>query len=104
MRKLRCEPVWIPFDEELPIENQHIIFTEVCMVKEYEPYVGIGIYVGEDIWNAYKIEHERIKYKRVGYMSDTHSVVGRHWHIEDGHIVAWMPLPEPWKGVNNERP
>lgn len=103
MSKLRCEPAWIPFDEELPMENQYIIFTEVCMVKKCEPYVGIGIYVGEDIWNAYKIERERIKYEKVGYMSDTHSVVWRHWHIEDSHMVAWMPLPEPYKGVSDER-
>ena len=23
-------------------------------------------------------------------------------HYDDGNVLAWMPLPEPWKGVDDE--
>lgn len=69
---------WIPCEERLPQTNVSLIYcTETGCVGEgrYEGYNGI-----HRIWKMY-------------------AVCGTHW---DDEVLAWMPLPEPWKGEQND--
>lgn len=88
---------WIPFDAQLPSKNQTIIFTEICKAAEKKPYVGMGIYLGEDEWNWHRTESEKERLKRDGYMADRHQIAGRRWHVEESNVVAWLPMPNPFK-------
>lgn len=93
---MNIAPEWIAFSEQLPEPNQSIIFTELCKAADKPPYVGIGTYYGEDQWNYFKTKSEQQKFETYGYMSDTHIIAGRAWHIADSNVVAWMPMPEPY--------
>ena len=74
------EPQWIPVERELPED-----FTDVLVWFEYFRYGdynclyqthGIGTYVAN--YNLWTVNHET------------------GW--KDLRVIAWMPLPEPYKG------
>ena len=75
-------PTWIPCSERLPEEPFG------CLVTVYweDPYSG----------EYYQIYHETVGYD------------GEGWNNADGwtlpyEVIAWMPLPEPYKeGVDDE--
>ena len=74
-------PQWIPCDERMPEE------AHGCLVTVYgeDPYSG----------EYYQIYHETVGYD------------GEGWNNADGwtlpyEVIAWMPLPEPYKGDSDE--
>ena len=76
-------PQWIPCSERLPED-----YTDVLAWFEYFRYgnynclyqtYGIGSYSME--YDSWMINHET------------------GWHKL--RVIAWMPLPEPWKGEDN---
>lgn len=71
------EQHWIPCSERLPIARQSVILS----TKEW---TGEGCY-----WET--TEHHVI-WK--GYRWNA-----TYW---DDEVIAWMPLPEPWKGEEHE--
>ena len=79
---IQPEPQWIPVSERLPKDMQFVLLTVRRLKAEYnhEPFISVG-YIG---WNQ------------------TH-----WWCAHDGdceiskiEVIAWMPLPEPYKPNN----
>ena len=77
---------WIPCSERLPSENDEFLITWTASVTnkpllafaEYEPdalLVGGGKWLLEDDMREFK----------------------------DVDVIAWMPLPKPWEGADDEK-
>ena len=89
LKSLQSAQQWIPCSERLPEFKQKIFFTEKNN-ETGELYVGRGMFCGviartgsgSNPWNY----------------ADTFSVSERRWHVLDSKIVAWFPVPLPWKG------
>jgi len=64
---------WIPCSERLPRE------------EEQDDELGVLVNLG----NGYS-----------GLQYDWYH--GDHWYDWDGYVLAWMPLPKPWKGAEND--
>lgn len=63
------EPQWIPCSERLPEENQICIVTDETRQNTYE-----------------------YRFCKLAYDEE------QGWTYLKHRIIAWMPLPEPWKG------
>ena len=75
---------WIPCSERLPEPNRHdALNVDVYYLAQTE--------FGDMIVASYNESHEGTKWWEQMYS----------YRIFDDEIVAWMPLPEPWKGVND---
>lgn len=76
-----AEPQWIPVSERLPEEKQDVLlaFKHNMVVGFWEDILDNG----EPAWYANSGD---------GWMTGTESV------DSDGIPIAWMPLPEPWRG------
>ena len=92
---------WIPCSERLPCDGIPVNITWVNR-KPVSYYVDIkdkhftstGIYYrGKWFWYSWACEDLLYEYGN----SKADAV------DEDVEIVAWMPLPEPWKGENNDK-
>lgn len=68
------EGEWIPCSERLPTE------------EEQDDELGVLVTLG----NGYS-----------GLQYDWYH--DGHWYDWNGFVVAWMPLPEPWKGADDGR-
>lgn len=75
---------WIPCSERLPkIGEYHI--SEPCLV-----YCKGGVYAFAEL--------EENIFGQVGWNCERDD----DYHEPIGGVVAWMPLPEPWKGADDE--
>lgn len=61
---------WIPCEERLPEQSGLYLITVITNDKTHTK-AGIDFFYDASYWNYY-----------------------------GGNVVAWMPLPEPWKGGN----
>ena len=72
------EPHWIPVAERLPKPRESVI---ISVNGKYGDWIGEGCYwettENHVIWKGYRWN-------------------ATYW---DDEIIAWMPLPEPYKGV-----
>ncbi len=73
--KRKAEPQWIPCSDRLPEEDKEVLLSVDC---EGSPYIGIGSYWGDGYWMSSFDDPKR----------------AYHTHT----VIAWMPLPEPYKG------
>ena len=71
-----AEPKWIPCSERLPEEGRKVLVTDI-----------FGVYVGE-------------------FIDAEENWGGEHFVNEHGmqskSVIAWMPLPEPYKEVEKD--
>lgn len=81
-----AHPNWIPVSERLPEEYDDYICSYGA---ESGHFVGVGTYrpeIGE--WGFWTSD-------------DPECEDEEHW-LTVSNVVAWMPLPEPWKGENRQ--
>lgn len=71
-------PKWIPCSEKLPELGEYVLAT----VLMFDDYRDIGIYTRQ--WTS---DHSEIR-----WFSDD-----EYGQLFDCDVVAWMPLPEPYK-------
>lgn len=76
-----AEADWIPVSEGLPSEDGDYL---VCKSWEYH---GMDVLQWVDGWNCYR-----------GYDGK----INRESEIDGADILAWMPLPKPYKGGDTE--
>ena len=77
---IHLEPHWIPVTERLPETTDAVLTTYIVNGDKSRRYVEESSYYGNDEswsspWDEYRIAGTRIE------------------------VIAWMPLPEPYKGV-----
>lgn len=95
------EPKWIPCSERLPEELQEVNITWVNTNPEsyYEsikgkPFTGSAVYY-KGRWNWYSSVC-RDYLAEYGFSPND--------EVDDAiKVIAWMPLPKPWRGEANER-
>ena len=80
IRELPAEPHWIPVTERLPETTDAALTTYIVNGDRSRRYVEESSYYGNDgswssPWDEYRVAGTRIE------------------------VLAWMPLPEPYKGV-----
>lgn len=73
--RLSAEPKWIPCSERLPMINTIALITTSKGVVVQVMYFGENMN-GHKVWRSFGGEYV-------------------YW---DEEAVAWMPMPEPWKG------
>ena len=86
MPTIQPEPYWIPVTERLPEEYCECLVTyrtvdtqEFMDILEYEP--------------SYEFDYEKGRFKGEWLFATDDE------RFTDGEVIAWMPLPESFKGV-----
>ena len=98
------EPQWIPCNEILPEDNVPVNITWINRHPEsyYEnikdvPFTATGVYFkGKWYWYSSTVEDYLAEYGRAEWDEIEETMAGC---IE---VTAWKPLPEPWKGADDE--
>lgn len=89
------EQRWIPCSERLP---ERIINGDVETVQEFFVTVKERWPGGEWIYNTDVAEFPG------DYIDDIWQTWNDWREGQEVHVIAWIPLPEPYKEDNNERP
>lgn len=82
---------WIPVSERLPEEYGEYLITWTTSQSK-RPFIGIS--EGEETLE-YDHEHNRFKFK---WLLDDYIKV--YPNVE---VIAWMPLPEPYKAESEDK-
>lgn len=92
----RPQGEWIPCSERLPKEGEIVL---VCMGLTGHKYE----WEEQRIIEFGRISSDRYDAEGTGWEWLNESGAD-YWEPDYGNsIVAWMPLPEPWKGADDER-
>jgi hypothetical protein len=91
IKALEQEPKWIPVSERLPDER------EKCLVAFKGGYVGIMCYASD----LYRVdEYDFCDEKGKAGWFDYDRELG-HYSRDD--VIAWMPLPTPYKAESEDK-
>ena len=90
MEKGENDMEWIPINQEYPRDNTKVLITrDIYGVS----MIDIGIFTFNlHEFAPYDFNDE--EYRREGFCE--YDPEWGYWEISD--VLAWMPLPEPWKG------
>lgn len=84
---LQNQPVWIPVSERLP-EEYDSRFKKYKGTYEWKPFM---------FEKHSKTVLVTIKYSDGEMRVETAKTIDGQWSINAGVIIAWMPLPEPYR-------
>lgn len=81
---------WIPINQEYPRDNTKVLVTrDIYSV----PMIDIGVFT----FNLHEFDPNDFndeEYRRAGFCK-----YDSEWgYYEINDVLAWMPLPEPWRG------
>jgi hypothetical protein len=91
IKALRQEPKWIPCSERLPEEYGEYLITWITSQSK-KPFIAI---CECEISNLYNFEKNR--FDAVWLLEDYIKA------YPDVEIIAWMPLPEPYKAESEDK-
>ena len=115
LMSLKPEPHWIPVTERLPENETNVLITVECRPIGRKPYRRVVRAFHEDgTWSDMRSAYSWDDDSWDEYTDDDGNVlIPEGWfeaidyHGEfcgvDDFVLAWMPLPEPYKGVTNGR-
>ena len=82
---------WVPCSERLPDYMTAVLTWDgmAYAVEKRIPYItdDDGEHIMSEWWVSDDFDEENTEY---------------YPNLRDGAAIAWMPLPEPWKGVDDE--
>ena len=84
MATIEPEPQWIPCSEQLPEEEYVLISKKPTKISGNKWCVTIAIRMADP-------RSRKVNWRDIGFGV-----------IPDDNVLAWMPLPELWKGADNE--
>ena len=79
LKKLREQTRWIPVSKRLPKDKTYVLVT--IAVRGRQP-------------------HSRSSWYQTGAF---HNDNGDYWRADEPEVVAWMPLPEPYKAESEDK-
>ena len=79
LKQLREQTRWIPVSERLPKDKTYVLVT--IAVRGRQP-------------------HSRSSWYQAGAF---HNDNGDYWRADEPEVVAWMPLPEPYKEESEDK-
>ena len=99
----KTAPQWIPCSERLPEDNVPVKITWINRKPEFYyaeikdvPFTATGVYFkGKWYWYSSTVEDYLAEYGAAEWDEIEEAM---HNSIE---VVAWMPLPEPWRGEDD---
>ena len=113
------EPHWIPCNERMPeCEQEVLVCTETKLLGKdayIDSIITPAIYEDgtmtevESKWSWYDMDFDEWDDEcdcgivPEGWWENRHfNLDGDYNHVIDRKVVAWMPLPEPWKGADDD--
>lgn len=89
------EPKWIPVSERLPEESgEYLVRPSDGVLENYSDFSEVMIMPYDADCEAFGWWHEKYDPVSLGYLDSD---------FEDFEVLAWMPLPKPYKEKENGR-
>ena len=91
---------WIPVTERLPNDRERVLVTEriINHVEGYE----IDTVTTDEYWYMRGADGEKIATDEIGSGVGVGWGDEVDWEVMSVRVIAWMPLPEPYKESKNE--
>ena len=87
-------PAWIPCSERLPEDNgDYLVCPSNSVLEDYSDFGEVMIMPYDADCEAFGWWTERYDPISLGYLESD---------FNEFEVLAWMPLPEPWKGADDE--
>lgn len=97
LMSLEPEPQWIPCSERLPEEDgEYLVLYHTR--SAYKPYVYDVISFANDLYKIDEYDFYDEKGQKGWFYYDR-----EYGYCEDDSVIAWMPLPEPYRGEGDNK-
>jgi len=87
---------WIPCSERLPEDSgDYLVCPSDSVLEDYSDFSEVMIMPYDADCEAFGWWTERYNPISLGYLDSD---------FNESEVLAWMPLPEPWEGADDEKP